>query len=427
MIVKYNEEFQFERLQCTLEKAKRSSFYQKRLLDINLSSLDDIKKIAVTSKEDLRTAGPFGLVSTSRTELIQYNESFGTTGIPVSSWKTANDKKQPMKILSAHGMEFYPEDIVFVRNPYALSTPAHEIQFAAEESGACVVPVSTRNDITSYSRTINLMYKLQPTVMTLIPLEGFVLAETAKLMGLNPREDFPALRAFYCAGELLTEKRRRVLEEIWGVKVFVYYGLTETGTASSSCLYNKLHMYPENFIYEVVDPVTMEQVNEGEKGLLLITTIAREAMQLIRYNTGDIVRVINNHNCPCGSKHPILELFGRYEQRCIIGTKELLFSELQDIVYSFPAKSFWRALIKNDELQIEIESEEAGKINDNALLEKLHNKYDFPFSVKYVNEGEVFNRDNLLKQSEIGKPVYVYDTHDDAGKEKMNQFLLINK
>jgi phenylacetate-CoA ligase len=425
MIIKYNESLQIQRLKQSIETARKSEFYRERLKDIEINSLEDIKKIPFTTKDELREAGCYGLVAVPRTQLVEYHESFGTTGIPVSSWRTENDCRQSTRVITAHGIDFYSDDIVFIRNPYALSSPAHEIQAAAREAGACVVPVSTRSDITSYSRTVNLLHKLQPTIMTCIPIEGFFLAETAKLMGLDPKTDFPVLRAFYCAGELMNEKRRCVLEKIWGIDILMYYGSTEMGTMGSACKHKHIHLYPENYLFEILNPETMENVKPGEKGTLVVTTLAREAQPIFRFNTGDIVEIVEHHFCLCGSKHPILKHYGRYEDRIVINNHVLLFSDLQDIVYSFRATSFWKAFVNENQLEIRIESEDVEQEVDQRLVWKLQEQYDFPFTVTLVKEGDIFEREILLKQSPIGKPTYVVDNLREIKEEDINPFISI--
>lgn len=426
MIVKYNEELQVKRLRDTVQLAKNSEFYKERLANIEIESLEDIKKIPFTTKEELRKAGAFGLIAVPKTQLAEYHESFGTTGVPVSSWKTENDMKQAVKVVTAHGMQFTPEDMVLIRNPYALSAPAHEMQQAARAAGACIIPVSTRSDITSYTRTINLMYKLQPTIITCIPIEGFILAETAKMMGLDPKKDFPALRAFYCAGELMNEKRRRELEEIWDVDVQMFYGSTELGIMGSSCEDKQIHLYPENYLFEVLNPKTMEDAKPGEKGILIVTNLAREAQPIFRYNTGDIVEVVETE-CTCGSKHPILKHYGRYDDRVIIGEKELLFGELQDIVYSLKSGNFWKAFVREDLLEIQIEAEDICKSIEPALIQELKEKYDFPFEIVLVEEGKIINRESLLKQSFIGKPSYIVDSRIETKSDTTNPFIELTK
>lgn len=246
-------EQKLEALNEILQLCRTSTFYKTRIPQQPLSSLEDLKNIPLTTKEDLRNHSPFGLLSVPRHELYQYHESSGTTGTPVSSWFTKEDVQDNAREIAESGVRFNVNDTVLVRFPYALSAAAHMIHAAAQLNGACVVPAGGRTNVTPFPKVIDLMRRLEVTVLACLSLQAVMIAETAEMMGIRPGRDFPHLRAICVAGEPLTGGRRKLLEEIWGVPVFDIYGMTEIGTAVVDCEYFQPHSLDDYFVIELLD------------------------------------------------------------------------------------------------------------------------------------------------------------------------------
>ena len=220
---------QLKRLQETLERVKRAPYFAERFKGAKVNSLDDLAKLPLTTKEDLREASPFGSIAVPHSELYQYHESFGTTGAVVSSWLTKNDFEAYAQQINQCDLDFNSEDLVVNKFPYSISVPAHIVKLAAQNRGACVVSASSLTQVCPYTRTLELMKKLRATVLTCLPTEATLLSAAAVAMGFDPAKDFN-LRAIGTAGELLTNARRRRIEELWNCKVYNYYGTTETAT-----------------------------------------------------------------------------------------------------------------------------------------------------------------------------------------------------
>ncbi len=165
------------------------------------------------------------------------------------------------------GVRINQEDTVLIRYPYAISSPAHLLQAAAQAQGACVIPASSRSTVSPFPRIVNLLQKLEVTVLAGLPLQMVLIAETAELLGLNPREAFPHLRAICTAGEALPDPRRKLIEKIWGKPVFDHYGMTECGPLVLDCEYQTPHTQDDYFYYELLADDLHSEVNPGDVGI----------------------------------------------------------------------------------------------------------------------------------------------------------------
>src|SRR5436305_4838478 len=180
--------YQLERLRDMLTRARRSRFYAERLAGLThqieqpgcCAAAGLLTHLPLTMKEDLRAASPWGLVAVEREELFQYHESYGTTGTPVSGWLTRGDLTNYAAQINHSAVNFDRGDRVLVRFPYAISVPAHIVTQAARERGACVIPASSRTTISPYPRIIDLLTKLDVTVLACLPMEAIWLAEAAR-------------------------------------------------------------------------------------------------------------------------------------------------------------------------------------------------------------------------------------------------------
>ena len=252
-----------EKLNEVLMTAKNAPFYQNRMPQLPLTSISQLTQLPLTFKEDLSNHSPNGFIAVPPEELFQYHESSGTTGKPVSTWMTKDDFYKNVDQLTRSGVHFHNRDIVLVRFPYALTAISHLLHAAAQQQQACVIPASARTSVCPMPRTIELMKKLKVTILCCNSLQGLMLADTAKLLGYNPAEDFSSLRAICTAGEPLTPGRRKLLEETWNVSVFDFFGMTEIGNVAVDCRYGRLHVMEEDFLIELLDETYEKEVSTG--------------------------------------------------------------------------------------------------------------------------------------------------------------------
>lgn len=391
-------------LNDVLSHARRSTFYRDRLPAAPLRSAAELARLPFTTKADLRLQGPSGLVCVPERQLSQYHESSATTGAPVSIWYTGRDLDEIHERLSRWGTGFTTEDRVLVRFPYALSTIGHFVHAAARRGGACVIPADSRSSITPLTRVVDLLRRLDVTVLATLSLSAVMIAEAAEMAGLDPRRDFPRLRAVVCAGEPVTPHRRALVEGIWGVPVLDNYGMTETGPLAMDCGARRLHPFDDLFWMEVLDDRLEREVAPGEIGQLVVTSLTRRAMPVVRYVTGDRVRRLPL-DCECGQRSA-LEVRGRVEETPWIDGRPFDLWTISGIVARLPARRFWRACPEPGGLRLVVERERKEDHVPPGLLAALGREHGIRLEVELVPRGTLYDRKEPVSFGMTGKPVY---------------------
>jgi phenylacetate-CoA ligase len=402
------EALQLDRLRVTVERAKKAPAFADRLAGAKVASLADVAHLPLTTKKDLQDASPFGSVAVPNAELFQYHESFGTTGVPVSSWLTKNDFHAYADQINQCALDFNAEDLVVNKFPYSISVPAHIVKLAAQNRGACVVSAGSLTSVCPYTRALDLMKKLKATVLTCLPTEATLLSAAAQQMGMNPSEEFN-LRAIGTAGEQLTQARKRRIEAIWNCKVYNYYGTTETGNMASDCSSGQLHLAWDHFLFEILDEQTQQPVPRGQPGMPVVTTLTREAMPLVRYAITDLVRLEYDHNCPCGRKSPIVHHYGRDVNRFKFQGRKVSMADLEERVFRLPpqvAGNIWMIVVTPDEVVFRIESTDQDSPLAREAEKEISKDFGFPFRIDAVPEGMLFPTWWLLEPARVGKPAY---------------------
>ncbi len=317
------EELQLARLKDTLAYAEKSYYYgktykEKRINAASIRSLADIQKIPFTTKEDLREHWPYGFVAVSKDELVRMHSSSGTTGRATVIFHTANDLAVWTNLLARcmfmAGMR--QSDVFQNMMTYGLFTGGLGFHYGAEKIGALVIPAGAGNS----KRQIQLMRDFATTAVHVIPSYALHLSTVFAELKLDPRKDTKVKIAFVGA-EPHTEKMRRKIEEIYGYKAFNSYGLSEMngpGVAFECPNQDGLHIWEDSFIVEIIDPQTLQPVNDGEEGELVMTTLQRAGMPILRYRTKDLTRIIPEP-CACGRTHRRIErIKGRTDDMLII-------------------------------------------------------------------------------------------------------------
>ena len=389
-----------------LARCRNAPFYRHRVPRRALSSMEELRQIPVTTKEELRQASPYGLICVPRQELYQYHESFGTTGAPVSTWLTGEDLRASARLINRCGIEFSKYDTVLVRFPYAISSAAHLVHAAARLKRACVIPVSSRSAISPFPRVVDMLKRLEVTILACLPLQALLLAETAEMLGWRPDRDFPRLRAIFTAGEPLTPGRRNLLEEIWGVPVFNHYGMAEIGAAMSDCEFGRFHPPEDYFVIELLTEDLKNEARPGEPGHLVVTTLKKKAAPVIRFLTGDRAVKIQR-DCPCGQEYH-LEIRGRVENGIPMDGRVIDLWHLDEVVSHLPCRRYWVAGPDAGKIRIVVEEEKAGQGVKPHTSRYLQNKYSLNMQVEVVSQGTLYNRDKLLDVGVVGKARYIY-------------------
>lgn len=317
------ETLQRKRLQTTLNQAKKSLHYDRIFKEMGMDpdavkTVQDIGKLPLTTKDDLRDHWPYGFLAVSRDELVRMHSSSGTTGQTTIVFHTANDIDQWASIVarSMYMTGMRRSDVFQNMMTYGLFTGGLGFHYGAERIGALTIPAGAGNS----KRQIQLMRDFDTTTIHIIPSYALHLTHVFEELDIDPRRDTKLKRAFIGA-EPHSEKMRRKLEDFYGCKAFNSYGLSEMcgpGVAFECPAQNGLHIWEDHFLVEMIDPQTLKPVPDGEEGELVLTTLVRDGMPILRYRTKDLTRIIPGP-CECGRTHRRIErIKGRTDDMMII-------------------------------------------------------------------------------------------------------------
>ncbi|XCH49400.1 phenylacetate--CoA ligase [Thermodesulfovibrio sp. 3462-1] len=295
---------QLERLKQTIKRAyEKVPYYRKKFDEVGLKpedikTLDDIKNIPFTSKADLREVYPFGMFAASLSEIVEIHMSSGTTGKPVVAGYTRNDievwAEVMARCLTMAGAT--KDDIIQNCYGYGLFTGGFGVHYGAQKIGAMIVPASAGNT----RRQIEIMRDFGSTILTCTPSYALYMAEVAEEMGVEPRT--LKLKAGCFGAEMWTEQMRKEIEKRFNINALNIYGLTEIigpGVAHECIEKKGLHVFEDHFYVEIIDPDTGDTLPDGKRGELVLTTLTREGMPMLRFRTRDITSIIRE-KCACG-------------------------------------------------------------------------------------------------------------------------------
>ena len=335
------EALKLERLKATVDRLyDRVPFYRKKLEDAGFSpgdikSLDDLRKIPFTVKDDLRDNYPFGLFAVPMRDIVRLHASSGTTGNPTVVGYTSNDIKTwadlvARTIVAAGGT---PDDVVQVAYGYGLFTGGLGLHYGVELLGATVVPISVGNT----KRQVRLMKDFGSTILCCTPSYALNIAEVMAEMGVGL--DQVKLKSGIFGAEPWSEEMRQKIEENLGLSAIDIYGLSELvgPGVSIECQEKKgAHIFEDSFIPEIIDPQTGEVLPEGEEGELVLTNINKEGLALLRYRTRDITR-LDFSPCPCGRTHARMSrITGRSDDMLIIRGVNVFPSQIEMVLMQIP-------------------------------------------------------------------------------------------
>lgn len=359
------EALQLERLQKTVRHCMNSPFYKKRFEENGLTpdcikSLDDLKKIPFTTKQDLRDNYPFGIASVPLEKAVRLHSSSGTTGNPTVILHTQKDLDEWANAVARclHMVGLRPGDVFQNSSGYGMFTGGLGFQYGAERLGMLTVPAAAGNT----KRQLKFITDFGTTALHAIPSYVTRMYEVMQEMGIDPRRD-TKLKTLVIGAEPHSEEQRRRIEEMMGVKAYNSFGMSEMcgpGVAFECQEQNGLHIWEDYYIVEIIDPETLEPVPEGEVGELVLTTINREAMPLLRYRTRDLTRILPGE-CPCGRHHARLDrMKGRSDDMIILKGVNIFPIQIETILMQFKElTSNYLITLEtrdtNDEMIVEVE------------------------------------------------------------------------
>ena len=359
------EKLQLERLQKTVRHCMNSPFYKQRFAENHLSpedirSLDDLQKIPFISNQDLRDTYPFGLASVPLENTVRLHSSSGTTGNPTVILHTQKDLDEWANAVARclYMVGLRPGDIFQNSSGYGMFTGGLGFQYGAERLGMLTVPAAAGNT----KRQLKFISDFGTTALHAIPSYAARMYEVMQEMGIDPRRD-TKLRTLIIGAEPHSEEQRRRIEDMLGVKAYNSFGMSEMcgpGVAFECQEQNGLHIWEDYYIVEIIDPDTLEPVPEGEVGELVLTTINREAMPLLRYRTRDLTRILPGE-CPCGRHHKRLDrMKGRSDDMIILKGVNIFPIQIETILLQFKELGSDYLITletaeSNDEMTVEVE------------------------------------------------------------------------
>ena len=377
------EALQLERLQATVQHCMNSPFYRSRFEEIGLKpedikSLDDIRRIPFTTKQDLRDTYPFGMASVPLRECTRLHSSSGTTGTPTVILHTQKDLEewaaQVARNLWMVGLR--PDDVFQNSSGYGMFTGGLGFQYGAERLGMLTIPAAAGNSL----RQIKFITDFGTTALHAVPSYVTRLYEVMQSAGIDPRRD-TKLKVLAIGAEPHSEEQRRRIEDMMGVKAYNSFGMSEMcgpGVGFECQEQNGLHFWEDYYIVEIVDPETLEPVPDGEVGELVLTSLCREAMPLLRYRTRDLTRVLGR-TCPCGRNHVRIDrMRGRSDDMMVLRGVNIFPIQIEKILMTFPelASNYLITLTTdedNDNMTVEVELEELFT-DDFRRLQSLANR-----------------------------------------------------
>ena len=417
------EKLQLAKLGETLVRAKQSVYYGKRFAEQGLDlkgmrTLADVERLALTTKDDLREQWPYGFLTCSRDEIVRMHSSSGTTGRATVIFHTANDIAAWTNLLARSmfmtGMR--RSDIFQNMMTYGLFTGGLGFHYGAEKIGALVIPAGSGNS----KRQIQLMQDFQTTAIHIIPSYALHLSTVFTETGVDPRRD-TKLKIAFLGAEPHSENMRRKIEDFYGFKGFNSYGLSEMngpGMAFECPEQNGMHIWEDNYIIEIIDPVTLRPLPEGEQGELVATTLLREGMPILRYRTKDLTRIIPGP-CPCGRTHRRIErIMGRTDDMMILKGVNIFPIQIEKRLMGIPGVGVNFLIILdrehyNDQMTVKVEVQRDFFGGDLQQLEILRRRIveELKSDILITPKVDLVEQDSLPKSE--GKAVRVIDNRKD--------------
>jgi phenylacetate-CoA ligase len=375
---------QAERLRSTLERVSASNLYRKKYAETGITSatvtsLEDIRKLPFTTKQDLREHYPYGLLCVPKDKLVRLHVSSGTTGQAIAVLYTKADLEGWADLLARcmYMTGARPGDTFQNLSGYGLFTGGLGFQYGAERLGLLSIPSGSGNS----KRQIQLMRDFATSVIHIIPSFALRLMDVMTEMGVDPRRDL-TLRLGYLGAEPYTEEVRRRVEDFYGIRVFNSYGLSEMngpGVAFECPYQSGMHIWEDDYFVEIIDPDNLAPVPEGVFGELVLTTLRREGMPIIRYRTRDITRIIPGE-CPCGRVHKRLDrIQGRSDDMFIIKGVNIFPLQVEQVLMNIPeVGNNYVIILKRehnlDEMIVRVEMTDKMFVEDMRHLQRLQQK-----------------------------------------------------
>lgn len=381
------EELQLTRLKQVVARVYEKVPTYKAKMDAigltpqDITSLDDLKRLPFTNKQDLRDTYPFGMFAVPKSELVRIHASSGTTGKPTVVGYTKNDlnlwTECVSRIAALGGAS--QDDVAQICFGYGMFTGALGLHYGLENIGACVCPTSAGNT----AKQIMYMKDFDTTLLVATPSYALHIAEVAISMGIEPAKDLKVKIGLF-GGEGMTEPMRDEMHKLWGNQMLVTqnYGMSELigpGVSGECPMLCGMHINEDHFIPEIIDSETGEVLPPGSKGELVISCITKEALPIIRYRTKDISRLMYE-KCECGRTTVRMEnLSGRSDDMLIIRGVNVFPSQIEEVLLKVPEIGPHYEITVDrkkhlDTMEIKVEFVDVSLLESYTKLEELERK-----------------------------------------------------
>ena len=397
-------------VRIAVERARRSPFYARHLEGAVVRNRADLVRLPLTFKDHLRAATPYGMLAVPAHQAWHYHETSGTTGEPISTWCGLSEIQRMGALVHAMVPELSTPTVLLNRFP--LFAPVSFVfEEAMRHAGACHIAAGNLSWDVPFSRALDFIRRLQVTAFSSLPLEPILLRELARVEGLDLRRDLGSVRVMFLGGAILPPALRRVIEADWGARIVEIYGSNETLLMGIGCVGGRLHLCEELLECEVLDPRSHEPVPAGQPGVLTVTSLVHEVMPLVRYFTGDLVRV-SLEGCACGRPGATAECLGRFDDIIVHGGASITQYDLLDAAYEFAEKLGTRVffiVVLRSGLKLLIEVADTDRGRRPAAERELIRGVPLPIQVEYLRENDVMDRSALFRGPKIYKPSQVSD------------------
>lgn len=375
------KELQLKRLKKTVKQVYNNvPFYQKKCKKLgvkpeDIKTLEDVRKLPLTTKDDLRDNMPFQMLSVSLDQCVELHASSGTTGVPITACYTRKDidvwSEVMARCLSMAGLT--KKDVFQNPIPYGTFTGGFGFHYGAQKVGALVIPSGKGQS----ERQLKLMEYYGTTFISGVASYAVRLAQVAENMGLDLHK--LNVRNGLFGAEMFTTGLKKRIMEAWDMDVHDIYGLTEMcgpGVSTDCDQHDGLHLWEDHFLVECLDPKTLEPVEPEEEGELVLTTLTKEGMPLLRYRTKDIAKLYDQRTCECGRTHvKHTSIKGRSDDMVIIRGTNIYPGQIESVLMKHEnVGGNWRMILTTDEnnvdqLIVEVESKTLLSQVDQMALE----------------------------------------------------------
>ncbi len=387
-------QLQLERLRWTLQQAGRNQRYARHFQAeaSDVRSLDDVQRLPFLTKADLRDAYPLELSTVPKTELLRFHMSSGTTGNPILQPYTRADVLQWGQVMARclAAATLTCEDTLQITPSFGLFNGGFGFHYGAETLGCFVIPSGPGRTLLQ----LKLMHELGATALAGIASYGVRLIETAEAEGLDSRKS--PLRVGIFGSEMWSDQLRRRIEDRLGVECFDIIGMTETGGVGMGIdcpAHAGIHVWEDHYLVEIADLHAGRLVPDGETGELVVTTLTREALPMVRYRTGDLTSVVSRDRCDCGRTSLRLERFrGRADDMLIANGVNFYPKQVEALLLSEPAIDNHYQLVLTEDAGLDVvtvECEVRTEPNVDPLRQRFADLIGFRPRFRFYKPGEM--------------------------------------